>query len=108
MRSETKQTPNITTRYWRPHAGIHTSCPIKVNGEVVGAIGLSGAPTVQNDFDCARAALALVPDSVPAEYLRADVRLEDDVRSLVDKTVTRFGRLDVAVNTAGTEASPAR
>src|SRR3979411_1264547 len=41
--------------------------PIKVNGEVVGAIGLSGAPTVQNDVDCARAALALVPDAVPAD-----------------------------------------
>jgi uncharacterized protein GlcG (DUF336 family) len=39
--------------------------PIKVNGEVVGAIGLSGAATVQNDVDCARAALALVPDAVP-------------------------------------------
>ena len=37
--------------------------PIKVNGEVVGAIGLSGAPAVQNDVDCARAALALVPDA---------------------------------------------
>ena len=34
--------------------------PIKVNGEVVGAIGVSGAPAVQNDIDCARAALALV------------------------------------------------
>ena len=41
--------------------------PIKVNGEVVAAIGLSGAPTVQNDVDCARAALALVPDAVPAD-----------------------------------------
>ena len=41
--------------------------PIKVNGEVVGAIGLSGAPTVQNDVDCARAALALVPDAVPVD-----------------------------------------
>jgi uncharacterized protein GlcG (DUF336 family) len=39
--------------------------PIKVNGEVVGAIGLSGAPAVQNDVDCAKAALALVPDAVP-------------------------------------------
>jgi uncharacterized protein GlcG (DUF336 family) len=38
--------------------------PIKVNGEVVGAIGLSGAPTVQNDVDCASAALALVSDAV--------------------------------------------
>jgi uncharacterized protein GlcG (DUF336 family) len=39
--------------------------PIKVNGEVVGAIGVSGAPVVQNDVDCARAALALVPDPMP-------------------------------------------
>jgi NAD(P)-dependent dehydrogenase (short-subunit alcohol dehydrogenase family) len=38
-----------------------------------------------------------------AEYWRADVRHEDDVRNLVDKTVARFGRLDVAVNNAGTE-----
>src|SRR6202140_3757636 len=37
--------------------------PIKVAGEIVGAIGLSGAPTVQNDVDCARAALSLVPDA---------------------------------------------
>ena len=43
---------------------------------------------------------------VEAEYIRADVRHEDDVRSLVDKTVKRFGRLDVAVNTAGTEGKP--
>ena len=41
--------------------------PIKVGGELVGAIGVSGAPTVQNDIDCARAALALVPDAVPSE-----------------------------------------
>ena len=41
-----------------------------------------------------------------AEFVRSDVRHEDDVRSLVDKTVARFGRLDVAVNTAGTEGKP--
>jgi uncharacterized protein GlcG (DUF336 family) len=41
--------------------------PIKVNGEVVGAIGVSGAPAVQNDVDCARAALALVRDAAPTE-----------------------------------------
>src|SRR6202046_1573622 len=38
-----------------------------------------------------------------AEYWRADVRHEADVRDLIDKTVARFGHLDVAVNNAGTE-----
>jgi NAD(P)-dependent dehydrogenase (short-subunit alcohol dehydrogenase family) len=38
-----------------------------------------------------------------AEFLRADVRFEADVRSLVEQTVERFGRIDVAVNNAGTE-----
>jgi NAD(P)-dependent dehydrogenase (short-subunit alcohol dehydrogenase family) len=43
---------------------------------------------------------------VEAEYWRTDVRYEDDVRDLVNKTVTRFGRLDVAVNAAATEGKP--
>ena len=38
-----------------------------------------------------------------AEFINADVRKEGDVRALVDKTVALFGRLDVAVNNAGTE-----
>jgi len=38
-----------------------------------------------------------------AEFINADVRKEAEIRALVDKTVARFGRLDVAVNNAGTE-----
>jgi NAD(P)-dependent dehydrogenase (short-subunit alcohol dehydrogenase family) len=38
-----------------------------------------------------------------AEFINADVRKEDDVRAMVDQTVARFGRLDVAVNNAATE-----
>ena len=38
-----------------------------------------------------------------AEFIKADVRKEEDVRVLVDATVARFGHLDVAVNNAGTE-----
>src|SRR5579864_5291912 len=41
-----------------------------------------------------------------AEFIRADVRREEDVRNLIDKTVERYGRLDVAVNAAGTEGAP--
>jgi NAD(P)-dependent dehydrogenase (short-subunit alcohol dehydrogenase family) len=41
-----------------------------------------------------------------AAFIAADVRHEDDIRRLVDQTVARFGRLDVAVNNAGTEGQP--
>jgi NAD(P)-dependent dehydrogenase (short-subunit alcohol dehydrogenase family) len=41
-----------------------------------------------------------------AEFVRADVRHEEDVRGLIDRALERFGRLDVAVNNAGTEGHP--
>ena len=41
-----------------------------------------------------------------AEFFCADVRHDEEMRSLIDQTVKRFGRLDVAVNNAGTEGHP--
>ena len=38
-----------------------------------------------------------------AEFVRTDVRREDEVRNLLERALARFGRLDVAVNNAGTE-----
>jgi NAD(P)-dependent dehydrogenase (short-subunit alcohol dehydrogenase family) len=37
------------------------------------------------------------------EFVKTDVRHDDDIRALIDKTVARFGHLDIAVNNAGTE-----
>jgi len=47
--------------------GVGGGFPIKVDGENCRRDRLSGAPTVQNDVDCAMAALALVPDAMPAD-----------------------------------------
>lgn len=41
-----------------------------------------------------------------AHFIQADVRRDEEVASLVDQTVARFGRLDAAVNNAGTEGQP--
>jgi NAD(P)-dependent dehydrogenase (short-subunit alcohol dehydrogenase family) len=38
-----------------------------------------------------------------ALFIPADVRNDDEVRNLVDQALARFGRIDVAVNCAGTE-----
>src|SRR6476620_5417999 len=37
-----------------------------------------------------------------AEFVRVDVRHEDEVKKLVYKIIARFGLLDIAVNNAGT------
>jgi uncharacterized protein GlcG (DUF336 family) len=63
----TKRNTNPRIASTSTTATARTGHRIKVDGEIVGAIGLSGAPTVQNDIDCARAALALVSDAVPVE-----------------------------------------
>jgi NAD(P)-dependent dehydrogenase (short-subunit alcohol dehydrogenase family) len=41
-----------------------------------------------------------------SEFVRTDVRQEEEVKELVDKTIARFGRLDIAVNNAGTVGNP--
>jgi NAD(P)-dependent dehydrogenase (short-subunit alcohol dehydrogenase family) len=63
---------------------------------------------VSGRHDDAGAALVTELRAAGAEaaFVRADVRHEDDVRALVDETVKRFGRLDIAVNAAGTEGKP--
>jgi NAD(P)-dependent dehydrogenase (short-subunit alcohol dehydrogenase family) len=41
-----------------------------------------------------------------AEFVSTDVRHDDEVKNLVDKTIARFGRLDIAVNNAGMVGNP--
>jgi NAD(P)-dependent dehydrogenase (short-subunit alcohol dehydrogenase family) len=41
-----------------------------------------------------------------AEFVKADVRNEEEVEALINSAIARFGRLDIAVNNAGTEGQP--
>src|SRR6201986_195767 len=41
-----------------------------------------------------------------ATFIKADVSKEEEVEALIDGIVSRFGRLDIAVNNAGTEGKP--
>jgi len=41
-----------------------------------------------------------------ASFVQADVRREAEVRELIDQAMARFGRIDIAVNSAGTEGQP--
>ena len=43
---------------------------------------------------------------VAAAFIKTDVRFENEVKNLVDQTVARFGRIDVAVNNAAVEGNP--
>ncbi len=60
----------------------------------------------RHDDEGQKLAIELRELGAEAEFVRSDVRHEADVRTLIDKTVGRFGRLDVAVNNAGTEGKP--
>lgn len=48
----------------------------------------------------------LTQTGTEAEFIQADVRYEQDVQNLVAQTLSRFGRLDIAVNNAATEGQP--
>jgi NAD(P)-dependent dehydrogenase (short-subunit alcohol dehydrogenase family) len=61
----------------------------------------------RNDEAGQRLVTDLRADGVETEFVKADVRQEDNVRALIDQAVTRFGRLDVAVNNAGTDGQQA-
>lgn len=67
-------------------------------------LGTEGAKVVISDvlFDLASAtAEEFRGAGVEALAIRADVTKYDDVASLVEETVTRFGSLDIVVNNAG-------
>src|SRR5437763_1251829 len=71
------------------------------------AFAEAGAAVVLADFqeDAARAAAAeLVAAGHRAIAVRCDVADDDQVASMVDRTVAEFGRLDAAFNNAGVMA----
>src|ERR1700730_1172936 len=68
--------------------------------------GADGVVSGSHDKEGQELAAELQALGAEAIFVRTDVRNDDDVHKLVDQTVSRFGRLDIAVNNAGTEGTP--
>lgn len=65
-----------------------------------------GAQVVVNDIDATTAATTgerITAAGGTAHVVPADVSVDAEVAALVDEAVATFGRLDIAVNNAGTE-----
>jgi NAD(P)-dependent dehydrogenase (short-subunit alcohol dehydrogenase family) len=90
-----------------------TECVVLITGALTGigratafAIASEGAKLVVSERHQDKGdelAAELRRNSAEAEFVKADVRHETGVVSLVDTTVSLFGRRDVAVNNAGRE-----
>ena len=105
----------ITTQTEYPATGL-SGAVVLITGALTGigratalAFGKEGALVVvsgrreKEGFDFAAELQAM---GVEAEFIYADVRQEKDIITLIERTVERFGRLDIAVNNAGTEGKP--
>lgn len=74
------------------------------------AFAAEGARLVLSDVNEANGratAAAAQEHGVEAEFVRADVARAADCAALVERAVSRFGRLDVAFNNAGINIAPA-
>jgi len=65
------------------------------------AFAAAGADVVVADIDTDGGAETLGLIERPAEFLPVDVTQPDQVATMVERTIERFGRLDCAVNNAG-------
>jgi NAD(P)-dependent dehydrogenase (short-subunit alcohol dehydrogenase family) len=83
-----------------PPVALVTGSSSGIGAQVARRLAHDGYDVVVNSrtADTGRA----VADEVGGTYLQADVSDEGQARSLVDEVATRFGRLDVLVNNAGT------
>ena len=91
--------------------GLVTGAARGIGAATAAAMAAEGASVIVSDLDAdagPRIVDAIRAAGGDAHFQRTDVRMEDDVRRLVDVAVERFGRLDCAVNNAAVMAAPTR
>ncbi len=83
-----------------------TDCTNPIGLAIAKSFGAEGASVVASGADAEkvqRAADELRQRNVSAVGVCADITVPADVKVLVDKAIAHFGRLDIVVNTAGTD-----
>src|ERR1700731_5392778 len=110
----TKETLESSTAQPRKNNG--TAPVVLITGALTGigratalAFAHEGARVVvsgRHDDEGQKLATELRNLGTEAEFVRTDVRHEEEVKDLINKTMARFGRLDIAVNNAGTVGDP--
>src|SRR6476619_813615 len=87
--------------YMNTHTVLITGALTGIGRATALAFAHEGARVVvsgRHDDEGQKLATELRNLGVEAEFVRTDVRHEEEVKDLVDKTIARFGRLDIAVN----------
>ena len=95
--------------YFEGKVALVTGGAMGMGLSAVEAFAQEGAAVVLSDYDAETGQAAvdkLRDDGLDVTFVACDVSREDDVKSLVETTVSRHGRLDAAFNNAGIITMP--
>jgi NAD(P)-dependent dehydrogenase (short-subunit alcohol dehydrogenase family) len=100
--------PDLSLFDLRGKAALVTGAAVGIGRACATALSMAGAGIAVVDVDERvgdKTVSTLQQQGVDALFIKCDVTNEEQVQAAINATVSRFGRLDIAVNSAGTVAA---